>query len=177
MTPWLKIMMDTTEYRFIELREDALEGRTLTGVVMTYGDVSRHEWGEETFEPGAFLNLEGRQSEIVRFNLMHVRERMLARVGGGMVLTDSPDQLLMTARIAATRDGDEAITLYREGVLRGLSAEFQPVTERYRGRRRIVQGARLTGVGFVDVPAFPGSVPISVRRAETLGNRRRRICL
>ena len=55
-----------------------------------------------------------------------------------------------------TRESEDALTLVRSGVLRGLSIEFSAIRERSVERVRQVEQARLVAVGLVDsrLPMF-----------------------
>ena len=159
-------------YRYFELRAD-VDRRLIEGVAVRYGDVARLPWGEESFIAGAF----GDVSEIdILLNFQHERARPLASTrGGGLTLTDTPDALLVAAELPRTRDADDALELVRAKIMRGLSIEYGPVRERQEGRRRIVETARLGGLGLVDRPAFPASTVAA--RAEIREGRRRRLWL
>ena len=167
--------MPDLEYKFLELKADALQGRVLTGPALVYGDIADQGRFKETFAVGAFGNTH--LSELVRLNLQHDRGRLLSRVGSGMVLTDSLEQLYLSADIAATRDGDDAIELFNKRILRGLSVEIQPIADKFVGRLRTITKAMLTGIGLVDVPAFPKSVPDNIRWAVEVESRGRRLWL
>ena len=140
------------ESRFLEIRRD---GRTLRGVGMPYGDIARMPWGQETFEAGAFGDI---ASADVILNFMHNRERPLARTGGGLILLDSPEQLLVSATLPNTRDADDALELVDNRTLRGFSVEFAAMREVRRGNLRVLQRAHIGGIGLVDRPAYPKAI-------------------
>lgn len=144
----------TTERRYCELRE--ADGRTLAGVLVRYGDEAK-VWGTtERIEPGAF-GPDVASADIV-LNAHHDRSRPLARTqGGGLSLTDSVDELRLTAELPATREADDAIALVRAKVLRGLSIEFRVQDERTVNGVRVITRAQLAGAGLVDSPAYPAS--------------------
>ena len=76
-------------------------------------------FGEELFEPRGF-GPDVEQS-VVYLDVMHIRERLLAKTGGGgLVLTDSPEALRMVATLPATREADDTLELVSKGVLTGL---------------------------------------------------------
>ena len=157
------------EYRYFELRAD-VDRRLLEGVAVRYGDIARMPFGgEELFMAGAF----GDVSEVdILLNFQHERSRPLASTrGGGLTLTDTPEALLVRAELPRTRDADDALELVRSNVMRGFSVEFGANRERQEGRRRIVETARLGGLGLVDRPAYPRSTVAA--RAEIRKGRRR----
>ena len=143
----------TAERRFSELRQ---EGRTLSGVLLRYGDVAALPWGRERFEPGAFGDVTGAD---VILNTAHERARPLARTGGGgLELIDTREALNIRATLPITQDANDTIALILSGVLRGLSLEFSAVAERMEGETRIVERAELRGLAVVDRPAYPDSL-------------------
>ena len=151
------------ETRFLECRAD---GRAITGAALNYGDTARLRAGRETFDPHPF----GDVSELdVIANVLHDRQRPIARTGGGgLVLTDSPERLAVRADLPNTREADDALELVRTGVLRGWSIEFNPLRESQDGDLRRIHRAALSGLGLVDRPAYPLSVPMVRQEGEGL---------
>ena len=142
----------TTELRFSELRA-AAEGRTLSGAVVVYGEVSTGLPWRETILPGAFAPIGD-----VRLNLQHQRSVLLARTGGGgLVLEDGPAALRMRAELPETTAATDALVLVRAGVLRGLSVEMHPRQERQVGGIRSISKAQLTGLAVCDSGAWDGA--------------------
>ena len=154
------------ERRYIELRHD---GRRLTGTAVRYGDTARMPWGRERFEAGAFAPL----GDVI-LNASHDRARPLARTaGGGLVLDDGPEALTIDATLPETREADDILVLVRNGVMRGLSIEFYPVTESLVDEVRVISRAQLTGIGVVDTPAYSDSeVQARMKMAPMPYNRR-----
>ena len=91
---------------------------------MKYGDARPDsQFGSERFEAGAFGDVDKLD---VLLNIQHDDNRLVARTGGGgLTLIDGTDALEMSADLPETRDAEDALTLVRSGVLRGLSVEFQ----------------------------------------------------
>ena len=118
----------------------------------------------EMFLPGAFGDVARVDSTL---NVMHQAGRLIGRTGGGgVVFRDTPSALLMSATLPTTKEADDALTLVRNGTLRGLSVEFRAIRDRFVGDVREIQRAALGGLGLVDRPAYPGSVGLEVRRDE-----------
>ena len=141
------------ERRYCELRDT---GDRLEGTALRYGEVAVIGPGlRERFIAGAFGDL--RQADIC-LNYMHMRSRPLARSGAGLELVDSPECLKVYADMPKTRESEDALTLVRSGVLRGLSIEFSAIRERRVERVRQVESARLMAMGLVDSPAYAGSI-------------------
>ena len=138
------------EKRFCEIRA---EGRTLEGDAIVYGDEADFPWGRETIEPGAFAPL----GDVI-LNRQHDRKTPLARTGGGgLSLEDSREALRIRAELPATSSADETLSLVRGKILRGLSVEFFPVSERQKGDLRIIEKAHLVAVAVVDSGQYPAS--------------------
>ena len=98
-------------------------------------------------------------------NVQHDRSRPIARTGGGgLEVRDTARALELRADLPLTRDADDALTLVRAGVLRGLSIEFEALRERWDAAVRVVERARLYAVGLVDRPAYPQSA-VSARQS------------
>ena len=142
------------ETRFLECRAD---GRIVTGAALRYGDTARIPGGRETFRARAFGDVAALD---VRLNVMHDRRRLIARTGGGgLLLTDSPERLAIRADLPNTRDADDALTMLKSGLLRGISIEFDPQQESQQGDLRTIERADLSGIGLVDIPAYRESIP------------------
>ena len=141
------------ERRFSELRQ---EGRTLSGVLLRYGDTAALPWGRERFEPGAFGDVS--RADVI-LNSHHERSRPLARTGGGgLELLDTREALNIRATLPRTQHADDTIALVVSGVLRGLSLEFSAVAEQMETDIRVIERAELRGLAVVDRPAYPDSL-------------------
>lgn len=146
------------ERRFTECR---VSGRTISGTVVRYGDVADRGHFREQFEPGAFGNVATLDATV---NVMHQRNRLLGRTGrGGVTLRDEGGALLMSAALPETREAEDALTLVRNGTLRGLSSEFVCEADRWDGDLRRVVRAKLMGIGIVDRPSYQSAEGLSVR--------------
>ena len=99
--------------------------------------------------------------------MMHERGRPIGRTGGGgLELSDHPEQLAAALTLPNTRDGEDAAELLRLRVLRGWSVEFRAKKERYENGVRIVDEADLSGLGLVDRPAYGDSLAKIAKRFE-----------
>ena len=157
-------------YRFAEVRLAEIDGSpAIQGTVVRYGDTARLMGFRERMLPGSL-----RFADVI-VNLMHRRERPIARTGAGLTLRDTGTALEATITPANVRDGQEAIELVKAGVLKGLSAEFRvdPNGERQSpdGIREITS-AELTGLGIVDKPAYPQSLAQIAKRYQPKEARR-----
>ena len=108
-----------TEFRFCEVRR---EGRALSGQGIVYGDVARVGTRSERFLPGAFGADVGGLDILLNVQ-QHDRGRVIARSGGGgLVLTDTPAALEVSATLPETRESSDTLALVEAGV---LSAAFR----------------------------------------------------
>ena len=155
------------ERRFIAGLE--VDGRTLRGRAIRYGDEAIIQTGfgvkRERFAAGAFGDVSRLDTTL---DLQHAPERRIARTGGGgLVLTQDGDDILLAATLPETRDADDTIALVRAGVLRGFSIEFSAETDEWAGDLRTVTRAGLPSIGVVDRPAFASAQGIELRRSLT----------
>ena len=145
--------------------EVRLRGSTLYGRAMAYNLPATVAPGKrELFLSGAF----GSDRLAVPLNLQHDKGLVLAEAGS-YDIQDTPEALLVRARLAPS---SAAIRLVQRGALKGLSVEFDPLQERTEGGLRIIERARLRGVGLVDSPAYPASrVEVRARMGRTVRAR------
>lgn len=143
-------LVGTTELR--------AEGRTVRGVVIEYGAVGDRL---ERFEPRALEPVGD-----TWFDIGHDRSRILAWRGAGLRFEHSDAALVMEATLPKNPLADFALDEIRSGRRRGLSMEMKVVrdrTERQTGVR-VIERARMPGVGLVQGPSFPSSQVLEVRR-------------
>ena len=158
-------MRDSIERRFGEVRAED-DGRALVGTVLRYGEVATGAPWPERFEAGAFGAVA--DADVI-LDRQHTRRQPLARTGGGgLELLDGPDALRMRAELPRTTDAEDALTLVRAGVLRGLSVKFHALRESEQSGVRVIHSAILDSIGVVDRPAYSGSVAEVRRRGNGL---------
>ena len=132
--------------------EVRMAGRTLSGVVLRYGERSVDR--AELFEAGAFAPIGE-----VSLNLQHDRERVIASTSAGNLrVVDTADALRIEAEL---REGSAELSLVRRRALRGLSVEFLARVER-RNRRglRVISRAALPAIGLVDLGSYRGEIEL-----------------
>ena len=136
--------------REFELRS---EPNGFSGTIVDYSDRASIRGVPERFMPGSV------EFDDVILNLMHDRSQPVARTGTEyLTIDDSPRALTLSAKYPDTVYGNRARELVEAGVLRGLSAEFVAVEERMQAGTRIIDKAKLYGVGIVDRPAYQQSM-------------------
>ena len=136
-----------------------VQGRTVSGTAMRYGDVADMGAFREMFVSGAFNPIGS-----VALNLQHDESRVLAKTGNGLVLADGPRSLEVRAELSGKAEHD----LVRRGALRGFSIEFVAKDQRFEGGTRIISSAKLSNIALVDEPAYTESLA-EARRARGTG--------
>lgn len=95
-------------YRFAEVRLAEIDGKpSIQGTVVRYGDTARLLGFRERMLPGSL-----RFADMI-VNVMHRRERPIARTGAGLILRDRGQALEATITPANIRDGQEALELVK----------------------------------------------------------------
>ena len=136
--------------------EFRVQGRTLSGRALVYGDVSPDF--RERFLPGAFGAV-----GTIQVNLQHDKSLVVAP---SAILTDSPRELRVRADLP---EGSAALALVSRGTLNGFSIEFHARAERREAGVRVIERAELTGLALVDRGAYPQSVAeVRKRSGRTL---------
>ena len=139
--------------------EFRVAGRTLSGTVLRYGDLSPGH--RERFSPGAFSPVPA-----VPLNLQHDVSLVLLDADK-YALNDTERALEVRAELPAN---SAALTLVRRGALNGFSVEFHSRSETRQSGVRVIERAELIGVALVDEPSYPESIA-EVRRRGDRGGR------
>ena len=147
-------------------REFRISGRTLSGIVLRYGDTATVPLPDgrvvrERFVAGAFAPVPD-----VPLVMQHDEALVIAKAGS-YVLNDDPRAMTIRAELRAD---SAALALTKAGALSGYSFRFWPKEERYEAGVRIVSAARLGHIGLVDSSAYSDSVA-EVRRGGGGGAR------
>ena len=143
----------------LELRQDETRespGR-LTGVLLRYEERAGDR--AEMFTRGSLYW----PPEGVIVNQQHNRQMLITRV---IPFLDG-DEVRIDVALPNTTAGRDAATNVREGILTGLSVEFQSEKEGRRNGLRIINRARLGGMGLVDSSSYKGST-VEVRSESGL---------
>jgi HK97 family phage prohead protease len=122
--------------------------------------------GREMFARGAF---EGAEPERVTLEAIgpHGADPGVRLVGRATRLDDRDDGLYATFAVSRTRDGDELLELARDGVYRGASVVFTPITDRAAdGGVTVRTRAELARVGIVERAAYAGAEVLAVRSED-----------
>ena len=147
-----------TEVRFQEDTTRETPGR-LVGTLLTY-EMRAHD-RPELFERGALRW----PDDGILIREQHNRQAPICRVIPFM----DGDAVKVDAALPNTTRGRDAAENVRQGVLGGLSVEFQAVKEGRRNGVRVIRDALLVGGGLVDSPSYAGST-VEVRAESEATN-------
>jgi len=144
------------------------DGRTVFGVAVPFDRAATVDDGtgpyRELFRKGAFTRTIRERGAKVKLLANHDRKSW--PVGRAVSLTEDAAGLVGEFRVSATRQGDEALELIRDGALDAFSVGFAPIRD-----RRAVDGTverlevRLSEVSLVAFPAYEGAQIAGVRHA------------
>jgi Escherichia/Staphylococcus phage prohead protease len=145
------------------------EGRIISGIAVPYDSpttiAERGMVFDETFVRGAFRETVGKRENRVRI-LGHHDARSMP-LGKTVKLDEQTRGLYLEARISDTRDGNDALTLVRDGALDGFSVGFSVPsggdTWNAGQTARQITNAHLHEVSLVNFPAYDRARVESVR--------------
>lgn len=157
--------------------EIAADGRTVEmlcvpfGVPATVADLPPYGDGrpyEEEFAHGAFARA-ARAPNRTLLEFEHWSPGLSGVIGHGSHLEERPDALYGRFRVLRQPDGDKALELIHEGVLRSASVFFEPIrsvrTALGRVRRELV---KLERVSLCREGAYPQAQILAVRTKPTI---------
>ena len=152
----------------LEIRSD---GRTVFGIVMPYNVEATVDDGDgpyiEVFRYGAFAKSISERGDRIKLVVNHDKSNRLP-IGVSSNFKEDRAGLRGEFRVSATKEGDETLTLIRDGVADSFSAGFIPVIPSARDRipaSRMVERteAKLDHVAVVGFPAYSGARIAGVR--------------
>lgn len=152
------------------------EGRTVTGIAVPFNSPTtifeNGQLFEETWKRGSTKESIAKRGDRIRLLGFHDQRAM--PLGRPVMLDDRADGLYIEARISDTTDGNDALTLVKDGVLDGFSVGFSvPAGGDRWGTvdgmlHRTVTKADIHEVSLVNFPAFDDARVASVRAAEVV---------
>lgn len=150
-----------------DIVESHAERRELVVRLHAWGDVADTPVGLETFEPGAF-------DEVDPASVVLVEPEHGAPAGVGVSLERRADAQYMVLRASRTARGDEVLELARDGVTRHVSVEYDPRHTRAvwkvlaDGRRVVaITKAALRAVAPTYKPYYTQTAILAVRSQPT----------
>lgn len=141
--------------------------RTLTGVLIPYGEVSGPAADPTTGKTARYMFPDGTvmlpddPSDVV-LNYGHDGKSLYMQVGVGQSLASDPAGVQATFRIARTPEGDRVLALADDRVLKAFSAEVEGDFTADKDGVLQATAAILTGAAVVRKPAFTGAHITSV---------------
>lgn len=142
------------------------DGRTISGLVVPFGEVFRFGSLRERFVRGAFTRTIAERGAS-RVKLLQQHDEDSFPIGVATALREDSAGLFGDFRIAKTTRGDEALDLVKDGILDGLSVGFIPIASRANGDVTERTEVSLRHVGLVDDPAYNSARVHSVRATST----------
>ena len=142
------------QQRAFQIRSTDTEKREFTGIGVPYGEVIEHWFGRETFDAGS-VELDPAGARVL---FQHSEP-----IGLITDAEETPEGFRVTGKISATRAGDEALTLLRDGVIRSLSIGFEPTEWHDAENVRHWTKVRAREFSLVAFPAYDGAAVESIR--------------
>ena len=148
-----------------------IDGRTIVGLavpfnrVATVSDDGRTSY-KESFAPGSFTRTLAHRGDKVRIFSQHKTERL--PIGKASKLEETGPGLEAHLRVSDTSDGNDVLTLVRDGVLTGLSVGFRGLKHELRNNVRVRTEVTLSEISIVTDPAYPDAQISGIRAMHDL---------
>lgn len=144
----------------VDLEIRGSDGRTVFGLAVPFDQEALVSDGgrpyREVFRMGAFTKTIAESGQRVKFLLNHDKFNRLP-LGRATTLREDPSGLVGEFRVSATREGDEALELVRDGVLDSFSVGFAPV--KHRGTSLVERTeVKLREVSITPFPSYAGAL-------------------
>lgn len=136
-----------------EIREANTEERTLSGVAVPFDQEIEVGGIKERFERGAIKSVDN-------VKLFYGHKMPIGKVTRG---EDTDDGFVVEAKISETPNGDEVLTLMRDGVLNKMSVGFAPIKDRKEEGVVVREEVDLKEISIVAFPAYSNADVLSVR--------------
>jgi hypothetical protein len=143
------------------------EQRTLTGVLLPFGEVSRPARDAATGKTARFsfaagtVTLPEDPADVV-LNYGHDKESLYTQVGVATQLTPQASGVLAKFKVARTPEGDRVLALAEDRILKAFSAEVEGEFTPDGDGVQHAKATTVTGAAVVRVPAFTGAHITSV---------------
>jgi HK97 family phage prohead protease len=145
-TPNQKITVDAAA-------AEGLPSRSISGVAVTYDETATVNDGTKVRFLQGSLPVTGRDPKLF---MQHDSNQIVGKV---VERVDTPQGMMFTAKISATRLGDEALTLALDGVIDAVSVGVTPTKFSYDEEGvMIVEAANWQELSLVSEAAFPGAI-------------------
>ena len=132
---------------------EGLPSRSISGVAVTYDETATVNDGTKVRFLQGSLPVTGRDPKLF---MQHDSNQIVGKV---VERVDTPQGMMFTAKISATRLGDEALTLANDGVIDAVSVGVTPTKFSYDEEGvMIVESATWQELSLVSEGAFSGAV-------------------
>jgi HK97 family phage prohead protease len=132
---------------------EGLPSRSISGVAVTYDETATVSDGTQVRFLQGSLPVTGRDPKLY---MQHDSNQIVGKV---VERVDTAEGMLFTAKISATRLGDEALTLANDGVIDAVSVGVTPTKFSYDEEGvMIVESANWSELSLVSEGAFAGAV-------------------
>lgn len=132
---------------------EGLPSRSISGVAVTYDEVATVNDGTKVRFLQGSLPVTGRDPKLY---MQHDANQIVGKV---VERVDTPQGMMFTAKISATRLGDEALTLANDGVIDAVSVGVTPTKFSYDEEGvMIVEAANWQELSLVSEGAFSGAI-------------------
>jgi uncharacterized protein len=132
---------------------DDKPSRSISGVAVTYDETATVNDGTQVRFLQGSLPVTGRDPKLY---MQHDANQIVGKV---VERVDTPQGMMFTAKISATRLGDEALTLANDGVIDAVSVGVTPTKFSYDEEGvMIVEAANWSELSLVSEGAFSGAV-------------------
>ena len=132
---------------------EGLPSRSISGVAVTYDETATVLDGTKVRFLQGSLPVTGRDPKLY---MQHDSNQIVGKV---VERVDTPQGMMFTAKISATRLGDEALTLANDGVIDAVSVGVTPTKFRFDDDgTMIVEAANWSELSLVSEGAFSGAV-------------------
>lgn len=132
---------------------EGLPSRSISGVAVTYDETATVNDGTKVRFLQGSLPVTGRDPKLF---MQHDSNQIVGKV---VERVDTPQGMMFTAKISATRLGDEALTLANDGVIDAVSVGVTPTKFSYDEQGvMIVESANWQELSLVSEGAFSGAI-------------------
>jgi HK97 family phage prohead protease len=140
---------------------EGLPSRSISGVAVTYDETATVNDGTKVRFLQGSLPVTGRDPKLF---MQHDSNQIVGKV---VERVDTPQGMMFTAKISATRLGDEALTLANDGVIDAVSVGVTPTKFSYDEEGvMIVEAATWQELSLVSEGAFSGAVITEVAASK-----------
>lgn len=145
----------------LDAAADGTTGRTISGVAVTYGVTATVLDGTKVQFLQGSLPVTGRDPKLY---MQHDSAQIVGKV---VERVDTAEGMMFVAKISATRLGDEALTLAKDGVIDAVSVGVNPTKFKYNNDDvMIIEAADWQELSLVTEPAFAGAIITDVAASK-----------